>query len=60
MAVEAKNEMPLRCNSCGHEWTEKIELPMEAKAALARMRGWEYCPKCGSKKVFIINKKGGQ
>jgi len=45
------NEVPLYCEVCGHKWSETIELPMNAEAAIARMRGWEYCPKCGSKKV---------
>lgn len=41
------NEISLLCKSCGHEWTERIELPMEVGAAIARIRGWGYCPKCG-------------
>jgi len=47
------NEMLLLCKDCGHKWTERIELPMIVEAALARMRGWECCPKCGGKEIFI-------
>lgn len=40
---------------CGHRWIERLALPMETGAAVARMRAWGICPRCGEKgNIFIL------
>lgn len=48
-----KKPVELECRKCGHRFTEYIELPMDMRAALSRMKGWEICPKCGAGKKYI-------
>lgn len=38
----------LSCRKCRHEWQERVELPMDVGAFLARARAWGKCPNCGS------------
>ena len=43
----------LQC-PCGHEWAERLSLPMHLGAAVSRMKGMDCCPKCGRKRKAVM------
>ena len=47
-------EILFECSKCGYSWDETIKLPMEVGAALARMKGWSICPRCGAKGEAVV------
>jgi len=49
-----KQEVKLQCRQCGYKFSEWIELPMRAQAFIARGKGWNVCPECGSKKIDMV------
>lgn len=46
--------MVLECPKCQHQWVEKLDLPMEVGAAVARMKAASICPKCGNGKGVMM------
>ncbi len=46
--------MILKCPKCGHQWLEKVNLPMDIGAFIARAKGFEVCPQCGNKKGALM------
>ena len=41
-------DLILEC-PCGHQWIERVNLPMQINAFLSRAKGWLVCPSCGAK-----------
>ena len=49
------HKVDLRCEACKREFSEYIDLPMPTVPFIARLKGWNRCPGCGSSKVFIVS-----
>lgn len=43
-----------QCPSCGHEWVERMQLPMNLTAAAMRIKAMSYCVKCGSHGAVML------
>ena len=42
------------CGSCKHIWPEHLDLPMAVDAFVARIRAGSICPRCSSKKSYML------
>lgn len=46
----------LRCPD-GHEWAERVMLPMNLTAFVSRSRGMDCCPRCAKTKCVMLHGK---
>ena len=52
-----RTKLSLKCEHCGHEFDEFMELPMIADGAIARFRGMLTCPSCGKGGIVLVKEQ---